>query len=260
MFTRRMTVIVGRFGSGKTEVAVNGALEVARRGERVTLVDLDVVKPYFQSRSLSANIATRGVHVVAPDGHLGFAETPAVPLDLRGLFVRDDSKVIVDVGGDPVGTLVCGSALANLRRADVEHLVVLNFARPQTESVAQAVAMARAIEAAARRPIDGIIANTHLLADTTPEAVMEGLRLAQQAGSVLGVPMALVAVEERLMGAFPTGWATCPILPIRRMVFPPFELFEGQPYAEGRLNMEQGVRQRAALRGAAYRRRAGQGA
>ncbi len=229
MFTRGMTVITGHFGSGKTEIATNGALEVARRGEQVTLVDLDVVKPYFRSRALRPELAGRGVRVVAPEGEKTPVDMPVVQPDVRGLLVKSGPKVIVDVGGDPVGALIFGSVSDAVPRDDFEHLVVLNFARPQTETIEQAVAMVRAIQSAARLPVTGLVANTHLLGETTPETVSEGLRLTAQTAKVLALPVAFVAVEERLVGAFPRDWAPCPVLPLRRLVFPPFERLDGQP-------------------------------
>ena len=235
MFRRRMTVIVGGFGSGKTEIAINGALEIARRGEEVTLVDLDVVKPYFRSRALTSAMAGRGVRIVAPDGEDPFADLPIVRPELRGLLINGGPKVLIDVGGDPVGALVFGAVSDAVPRDDVEQLVVLNFARPQTETVAQAVAMVRAIQAAARLPVHGLVANTHLLGDTTPDTLLDGLRLTEQTASVLGLRVAFAAVEERLAGALPARWASCPVLVLRRMVFPPFVARGGQSSGVARL-------------------------
>lgn len=235
MFARRVTVITGNFGSGKTEIAVNGALELGRSGEPVTLVDLDVVKPYFRCRALKVEMAGRGVRVVSADGEAARADMPVVPPDALGLILNGGPRVIVDVGGDPVGALVFGAISEALPKSNVEHLLVLNFARPQTETVEQAVATVRAIEAAARLPVSGLVSNTHLLSETTPDTVRSGLRLTEQAAAVLSLPVALVAVEERLVGAFLPGWAPCPVLPLRRLVSPPFETQPRQLQRTGRL-------------------------
>ncbi|MFB3817936.1 MAG: hypothetical protein ACE147_09760 [Candidatus Methylomirabilales bacterium] len=234
MFERRVSLIVGAFGSGKTEVAVNAALAISRRGEAVTLVDLDVVKPYFRSRSLHRELARHGIPVTAPPGEHPFPEVPIALAQVAGLLLPGRPKVIVDVGGDPVGSLAIGALSAELPSVEVEHLLVLNFARPQTGTVEQAVAMARAIQGAARLPLTGLVANTNLLGETTPELVLDGLRCAARTGAVLGLPLALAAVEERLLGALPPGWAPCPVLPMRRMVFPPFETPASLPGGAGR--------------------------
>ena len=238
---RRMSVFVGHFGSGKTEVALGVALQAAERGEAVTLVDLDVVKPFFRCRALGPRLEGRGVRIVTPDGECAPTEMPVVPPDLPGLLLRAGSRVIVDVGGDPVGALVFGAVAEALPRAEVELLLVLNFARAKTDSVEGAVAMARAIEAAARLPLTGLVANSHLLGETTPETVREGLLLAEQTADVLGLPMRLVAVEERLVGAFPPGFAPCPVLPLRRLVYPPFERMPESPVSPGRRSVERPI-------------------
>jgi hypothetical protein len=224
---RRMSVFVGHFGSGKTEVALGVALQAAERGETVTLVDLDVVKPFFRCRALGPRLQSRGVRILAPDGEYPPIEIPVAPPDLPGLLRRPDSRLLVDVGGDPVGALTFGAVAEALPREELDLLLVLNFFRARTDSVEGAVTMARAIAAAARLPLTGVVANNHLLGETTPATVREGLLLAEQTAEVLGVPVRLVAVEERLIGAFPPGFAPCPVLPLRRLVYPPFGRMEG---------------------------------
>lgn len=221
MLAHRVNLVVGHFGSGKTEVAINCALVLARRGERVTLVDLDTVKPYFRSRAFAPRVAEQGVRILSPDGDQAAPALPELSSDLRDVFAGDNQRVIVDVGGDPVGALAIGAIAEALPAGKVGHLLVLNFARPHTGAITQAVAMARAIEAAARLPLTGLVANTHLMGETTLEILREGLRLTEQTAAVLNLPVALLAVEERLLGALPEGWAPCPLLPIRRLVFPP---------------------------------------
>ncbi len=224
MFERRVTAIAGGFGSGKTEVALNAALELVRQGRHVTVVDLDLVKPYFRCRALGRVMARDGVQVLTPDGDCAYESLPVVPADLPACLQDHGAKLIVDLGGDPVGALTFGAVSQMIPPADIELLVAVNFARPNTETVPDAVPMVRAIEAAARVPVRGVIANTHLMGETTPDLVVRGLRLAEQAAGVLGVPVALAAVDARLVGALPAGWATCPVLPLRRLVYPPFEL------------------------------------
>ncbi len=221
MLDHRVTILVGHFGSGKTEIAINSALELAGRGERVTLVDLDTVKPYFRCRALASRVAERDVRVVASDVEQAGLDVPTISSDLHAIFAKDGRRVIVDVGGDPVGALAIGAIADALPAGEVEHLLILNFARPHTEAVAQAVAMARAIEGAARLPLTGLVANTNLLGETTLDVLRDGLRLAAQTAAILDLPIAFATVEERLVGALSPGWAPCPVLPIRRLVFPP---------------------------------------
>ena len=109
MFGKRITAIVGHFGSGKTEIAVNGALKLAGDGVPVALVDLDVVKPYFRSRAARGTLAEHGVDLVVPAGDNIFADLPIIVPQIRTLLRDGRRKVLVDVGGDDTGARALGS-------------------------------------------------------------------------------------------------------------------------------------------------------
>ncbi|MEW6336724.1 MAG: hypothetical protein AB1625_04915 [Acidobacteriota bacterium] len=223
MFASRVTIVVGHFGSGKTEIAVNGAIRRAAGAERVALVDLDVVKPCFRSRSTREQMAEHGVRVVAPQGELAHADLPVVLPDVRRLFGETGLAVILDVGGDPVGTRALGSVSDAVPVAETEVLLVLNFRRPYTESVDDAAAMVREIGHAARLPVNGLVSNTHLLDETTPDLVREGYSLAADTGRRLGIPVVAVCCDERVRPALRDGEFSCPLFALRRLIHPPFE-------------------------------------
>ncbi len=217
----RVTIIVGHFGSGKTEIALNLAVDLAHRGEQVALVDLDVVKPYFRSRSARAFMAELGVRVVAPQGETSHADLPIIVPEIRTLLRDGRARVLMDVGGDDTGARVVGSLADVVPHAETEHLLVLNFRRPFTDTVEAAVAMAREIEAAARLPVTGLLSNTHLMEETTPAIVQEGYRLAERVGRALGVPVVGVVVDEWVRAQW-QGSLDCPLVVLRRYLAPPF--------------------------------------
>ena len=222
MFGKRITAIVGHFGSGKTEIAVNGALKLAGDGVPVALVDLDVVKPYFRSRAARATLAEHGVDLVVPAGDNIFADLPIIVPQIRTLLRDGRRKVLVDAGGDDTGARALGSLADAVPRDETDHLLVLNFRRPFTETVDAAVAMIREIEAAARLPVTGVISNTHLMGETTAEIVREGYRLAVAAAAEVGVPVVCVVAEEGLAAALDPADFACPIFALRRLLQPPF--------------------------------------
>ncbi len=224
VYSSRVTILVGHFGSGKTEIAINGAQALARSGRRVVLVDLDVVKPYFRSRSARAVLAAQGIEVVAPQGENTFADLPIIVPFIR-TAVRDVARtVIVDVGGDPTGARALGSLADCIPEEGVETLAVVNFRRPLTATADDAVRMVRTIEAAARRRVTGLISNTHLLSGTTAEVVRQGWELAKQAGAALALPVRAVMVDERLAGQFVGAALGAELVLLRRVVRPPFEV------------------------------------
>ena len=99
----RILVLVGNYGSGKTEISLNLALKLARRGEKVTLVDLDIVNPYFRSSERTELLEKEGVKVYAPSFAMSTVDVPSLPADIQAVFADKSRRVIFDVGGDDTG-------------------------------------------------------------------------------------------------------------------------------------------------------------
>jgi hypothetical protein len=234
VYARRVTVLVGHFGSGKTEIAINGALDLVALGRRPVLVDLDVVKPYFRSRSARHLMHDRGVRVIAPEGENVYADLPVILPEIRTLLRDASSQLILDAGGDPTGARVLGSLMDAIADEETDTLAVLNFRRPFTESVDDALTMVRQIEAASRRRVTGVVSNTHLMTETTPALVVEGYELTCTTAARLGVRVAAVAADEELLPKLDAEVFECQVLPLRRIVKPPFEI-SGRQRATGPL-------------------------
>jgi hypothetical protein len=218
-----VVILVGHFGSGKSEIALNLGLGFRARGEKVSLVDLDVVKPYFRCRQAREELQAHDIRLVAPEGENAHADLPIILPAVRHLLQHGDGKVLMDVGGDPVGARALGSVSDAVDMDRTEHLVVVNFFRPYTETVDEAVGMVRAIEAAARLSVTGLVSNTHLMSETTPEIVMDGLGMAEEAGRRLRVPVVAAAADETTARALAGRALGCPLLVLKRMIKPPFE-------------------------------------
>jgi RecA/RadA recombinase len=224
LFTRRITILAGHFGSGKTEITLNGALELAALGETVTLVDLDVVKPYFRSRSAREFLRQGGVDLVAPQGEFFSSDLPIILPQIRSAVMDPSRKVLLDAGGDDTGARVIGSLADVIREGEeTDFLLVLNFRRPFTPDVASAAAMIREIEATARLKVTGLVSNTHLLHLTTALIAVEGYELAAETARRVGARLAAVTVEEPLAAQVRARIPGCPVVPLRRIVRPPFE-------------------------------------
>jgi len=220
---RRVTVFVGHFGSGKTEIALNVALDIAARGDSVTLADLDVVKPYFRSRAARDLLAAGGVDLLAPGGENVFGDLPIIVPQIRSGLREPGRRLVLDVGGDDIGARVLGSLSDVMPRQETNCLLVLNFRRPSTPDVAAAVTMIRDIEAVGRLPVTGVVSNTHLLAETTPAIVEEGWRMAVDTARQVGVPVVAVAASADLVPQLQRLGLSCPLIVLRRIIRPPFE-------------------------------------
>lgn len=223
LFAERVTIFAGHFGSGKTELTLNAALAAAEAGVSASLIDLDVVKPYFRSRSAQQTLAEAGVELVAPQGDLLAADLPVVCADVRARMMDPRRRVFVDAGGNDLGVKALSSVLDAVPEGNTAFVLVLNFRRPFTPDVDSAVQMARAIESAARLKFTGAISNTHLMKETTPAVVLEGYEKACETARNLGIPLMAVSVERSLLEPLMRSPLDCPVLPLRRLIKPPFE-------------------------------------
>ncbi|MCP4899580.1 MAG: cobalamin biosynthesis protein CbiA [bacterium] len=223
LFQRRVTLFVGHFGSGKTEIAINCALDLSAAGRRVALADLDVVKPYFRSRSARKWLAEADIQLVAPQGENLHADLPIIVPQIRSLLRQGDQTVIMDVGGDDTGARVLGSLADVLDPEETDTLLVLNFRRPSTPGVDEAVEMVRRIEVVSRTRITGLVSNTHLMNETTADLVDDGYRLALETSQRLGVPVVAIAAQDTHLKQLDPVEYECQILALRRILLPQFE-------------------------------------
>jgi len=218
----RIKIFVGHFGSGKSEVAINEAIAASNQDLRPTLVDLDVVKPYFRCRLVRETLADRGVKLIAPEGDRFYADLPIILPEIKGAIQDPTRLVFLDSGGDDTGARVLGSFSEVLRESGCEMSLVVNMKRPFTDGLDSMMQMVERIRQAARLTITGIISNTHLMGDTTSEVISQGYLEAEKLSAKLRVPLRYVAVERRLAETLdPNGFA-CPIRPIERYILPPF--------------------------------------
>ena len=199
--SEKTTLFLGNYGSGKTEVSVNFALHLAGQLEpgSVTLVDLDLVNPYFRSREPKEVLERAGVRVVVPDGKYTHADLPILVPAVRGALRGSTGHVILDVGGDDVGARVLGALRDGLPEGSYRALMVLNGSRPFTGDVAGVERIRKEIELAGRISVTGLVSNTHLMEATTLETVLAGVELAAQVEAKSGLPLEFVTAPLELV-------------------------------------------------------------
>ncbi len=223
-FAKPIIVIVGGFGSGKTEVAVNLSKYLAAAGENpVFIVDLDLVNPYFRSREVMEEMAALGIRTVAPQGGQRYADLPILMPEIKGLIEKSEGKTILDVGGDEQGTKALGSLSEYFAADSYELLMVLNSRRPQTDAVDVSIKTLRRIERTAKLKFTGLISNSHLLDETTPEIVLEGYEQAEKIGRESGLPVSFVSAREDILKGMDATSFECAVLPLSRSMLKPWE-------------------------------------
>lgn len=223
LFRRRVTILAGHFGSGKTEITINAALALAAGETPVSVVDLDVVKPYFRSRSAKNILAQAGVELVAPSGEYYSSDLPIILPEIRARLRDPNRKLLMDAGGDDTGVRAVASLTDIIPADDADFFLVLNFRRPFTPDVESALTMIAEIETTSRLKVTGILSNTHLMGETTPEIVREGYAMALETARRVGTRVVAVTVDSAVRSSLDPDRFECPLVVMKRIVKPPFE-------------------------------------
>lgn len=205
-------IFTGHFGSGKTEVALNYAKKRAREGKKVTIIDLDIVNPYFRTADAKEVLKKEGIRLIASEFANSNLDMPTVAPEVMSVFCNDNDVVVFDVGGDEDGAFALGQYNRFLEKENCRMYFVVNTKRPMTSKAEDLIAMAEVIEHASRLKFYGIVNNTNLGKMTDENTLMsdyaEIFELSEKTGIPIimhsGIPKALqnLTEEEKSM-AFP---------------------------------------------------------
>jgi len=185
---------VGEYAAGKSEVAVNRALDLAGEGRLVTLVDLDIVEPCYTLRPIKHLLEERGVCVLAWETRqtVGLGEAGTVLRADARWALRREGDVVLDIGYGVEGSKTLDLLEGARTEENLRVLAVLNVSRPMTATVEDLVEHVRGM-----MPVHGLVNNTHLGDETTPEVVQAGAGVVEGAARLLGLPVvATTAVAE----------------------------------------------------------------
>lgn len=196
---KRINLFTGHFGSGKTEIAINYARKLKQEGiAKVTIVDLDIVNPYFCSRDLEDELKEEGIRVISQGRHLANAELMVVPAEVMAAFQQKDHTVIFDVGGDDMGATALGQYNRFFREEDYDMFFVVNINRPLTRDLPGVREYLDAIEHSSRLKVSKLVNNTNLGTATSLSAIQAGEQLIRQLSEQTGLPHAFTAVRRDL--------------------------------------------------------------
>lgn len=217
----RIIIICGHYGSGKTTLAVNMALDYARQGESVSLCDLDIVNPYFRSADFAKLAGEMSIEMVAPSTAGTNVDIPAINPRVDAVLRDKTRRVIVDVGGDDAGAAALGRYAPLLKaQGDWEMLYVINRSRPLIETPQQAADILQEIEYASRLKATGIVNNTHLSQFTSPDLVSESAEYTSEVCRITGLPLRFTSVRGELATVIND---IDNIYPVKIYVKPPWE-------------------------------------
>ena len=196
---KRITILSGHYGSGKTNIAVNLARDLRRQHDKVAIADVDIVNPYFRTKDSEELLQKEGIRLICSPYANSNVDIPALPAEMYS--VTDDKTLysIIDVGGDERGALALGRlAPAIEAEGDYDMFLVVNCYRPLTRTAEATIEVLREIETACRLKFTGLINNSNLGLETTAEDVENSLSYAEDLAQKTGLPILVTTVTQDL--------------------------------------------------------------
>ena len=221
-----IVIIVGNYGSGKSEVSINLAAKKKHEGTDVRIADLDLVNPYFRTREARGALTKLGIDVVLPPQRYLQADLPILDPAVAGMIRSPGQLSLIDAGGDDVGATVLASLAESFKGRSYSMLQVVNPLRPFTDSIDGCLKIRREIETASKMTINGLIANPNLIEETTPEDIINGYDFVEKLSRASGLPLRLLAISSGLLPKVNSKQFSCPVLPIKRQLVPPWKKAE----------------------------------
>ena len=196
---KRITVFAGHYGSGKTNLAVNYAFKLKNMGYSVSIADLDIVNPYFRTKDSAKELEDAGIDLVSLPYANSNVDLPALPSQMYGLVQRNDKHIVIDLGGDERGALALGRYTPYiLKENNYDMYFVVNFYRPLTTTVEQALEAMYEIESACGLKFTGIVNNSNLGAQTTAQDVLDTAEKADKLCEQTGLKLVMTSVEKSI--------------------------------------------------------------
>lgn len=195
-------IYVGNYGSGKTELSLNTALRLRETGRPVTLVDLDIVNPYFRSSEQAELLSGRGIRLIAPSFAGTAVDIPALPAQVTSVFQSGDD-IVFDVGGDEVGAKALGRYFPYLSGIEKTVTMVINIRRPFSASAERLYRLQQAIESNARLKVDTYVNNSNVGSQSSLEDLLEGEKVLDELCQLSGITKRLMAGAAEILAQMP---------------------------------------------------------
>ena len=203
MENKRVTLFAGHYGSGKTNIAVNYALWLKEKYEKVVITDLDIVNPYFRTADSIEELNKAGIKLISSEFANSNVDLPALPQDVYSILDDKSAVAILDIGGDDRGAYALGRYEEAIQQEnDYEMLFVFNKYRPLTPDAASAFEVMKEIETAGKIQFTAIVNNSNLGALTTKEDVLNSVKSAEELSRISGLPVKMTTVSENLLKEF----------------------------------------------------------
>lgn len=196
---KRLTLLCGHYGSGKTNVAVNLAFYLKEQYNNVVVADLDIVNPYFRTKDSIEDFKARGIELICSEYANTNVDIPALPANMYRLTADKYITAVIDVGGDDRGAYALGRLVPEIETENnFDMLMVINGYRPLTPDAESTLEVMREIETACKLQFTGLVNNSNIGEETTAQNIINSMDYANEVSRVSGLPIVMTTVKEEL--------------------------------------------------------------
>jgi len=210
MDNKRINVIVGHYGSGKTEFAVNFAIQLKKKFKKVYIVDLDIVNPYFRTNDVKKQLGQMGIDVIASEFASSNVGVPALPSEIFRVFCDSEAACVFDVGGDDDGAVALGRYKQYFDKENYDMFFVINTFRPLSSTAEDILSLISDIEASSRLKVTGLINNSNIAHLTTDNDVLKGQEIIKTVSQKVGIDIVYTSGLEEVIKKIPREYISKP--------------------------------------------------
>lgn len=205
MNNRIVEIYAGAYASGKSETALNRALQFAVTDKPITLVDLDTVEPAYTLRPIADSLQKKGVNVITQPEYFGLGEAGSYITPMQQNCLSSKGDIIIDVGYGASGLDILDILTGINDEPNMYIYLVVNTSKFETSSVdniIEYVTFSEGVEKRNWKKFSGFISNTHLGDETTKDDIIRGYTILKQVSEKLQIPIRAIGIDKSLSKEF----------------------------------------------------------
>ena len=219
---KKINIVTGHYGSGKTEFAINYALKLKENFGSSVICDMDIVNPYFRTNDAVDYLLKNSVNVIAPEYANTNLDLPSLPSDIISVFSENSPPSVLDVGGDDDGAIALGQFYPYLSKEDYEMFFVINAMRPDTSCVDDIIKLSKDIEYASRCRITSIVNNTNLAYLSSVNDILDSFKLIDEVADKMNIPVKYISGKSDILSQLPSEYKD-KLFPLELFMHLPFD-------------------------------------
>jgi len=196
MQNKRIHIFTGHYGSGKSEVSLNFAINMSKTERKTVFADLDIINPYYRSSAAENILERNGIILVTTKYANTNVDIPALTGEVTQYLKDNGAALIIDTGGDDAGAKVIGQYRSEIPVSEALMYFVINCFRPETRTVDGVMKIFDEIRLSSKMDVDYIINNSHLMDKTTESDILTGIEFARAVSIKSGIPIAFHSVMK----------------------------------------------------------------